>query len=299
MPRSAADATRFTATGPHANSKPRTTPSSTIPGRGPPASSEMSRASRFPSGLPGETPQQKVARLKEAARRSKLDQISTFDKIVVRGRVWADRAHAVATLSLIGASVICGIYATVALTDMVMYNRRKRREFYTSQNDLYKYHLTEANEAVIKGVATESQKRLIEGERILQQEQQELKDKKLLNRGKKWLYGDLKRDAEEGEDLKPGTVSLKRATTVLTGRAGVESEVLKAVKELEAEKQARAEKESMLDAIGEEAAQGVSQSVASISGTAAAGGAGSKGSGGWGSWLWPSSKRGEGTDVNT
>ena len=88
MPRSAVDATRFTATMPHAHSKtphisasPRTMPS---PNR------------------PKETPQEKVARLKAAARRAKAGNISTFDRIVVRGRVWADRAHRIVTLSLVG-----------------------------------------------------------------------------------------------------------------------------------------------------------------------------------------------------
>jgi len=51
-----------------------------------------------------ETPQQRTARLREAARRAKLDQISTVDKIIVRGRVWADKAHRVVAKSLIGAT---------------------------------------------------------------------------------------------------------------------------------------------------------------------------------------------------
>jgi len=86
MARSAADATRFTATGPYASSKPA------------PRASTISLSSPAPAG---ETPQQKVARLKDAARRAKLDQVSGFDKVVARGRVWADRVHRVTALSLI------------------------------------------------------------------------------------------------------------------------------------------------------------------------------------------------------
>jgi hypothetical protein len=43
-----------------------------------------------------------VARLKEAARKAKQGQESSFDRVVARGRVWADRAHKFTTLSLIG-----------------------------------------------------------------------------------------------------------------------------------------------------------------------------------------------------
>lgn len=82
-PRSVADATRFTPTGPHAFTR---TP---IPAAATTAA--------------GETPQQRVARLK-AAQRARLDQISTVDKVIARGRVWADKAHRAFALSLIGAT---------------------------------------------------------------------------------------------------------------------------------------------------------------------------------------------------
>lgn len=85
MPRSPADATRFTATGPHANAKATTIDL----GAAPP---------------PNETPAQKVARLREAARRAKIEQLTTWEKVVVNGRVWADRAHKVTATSLIALS---------------------------------------------------------------------------------------------------------------------------------------------------------------------------------------------------
>lgn len=83
-PRSVADATRFTPTGPHAFTR---TP---IPAAA--------------TTAVGETPQQRVARLREANQRAKLDQISTVDKVITRGRVWADKAHRAFALSLIGAT---------------------------------------------------------------------------------------------------------------------------------------------------------------------------------------------------
>jgi hypothetical protein len=53
-------------------------------------------------GPPGETPQQKVRRLREAAARARDAKVSGFDRVLVRGRVWADRAHRFTALSLIG-----------------------------------------------------------------------------------------------------------------------------------------------------------------------------------------------------
>jgi hypothetical protein len=87
MPRSVADATRFTPTAPHAHSK------SPIP---------SSPTATSPRNTPQETPQQKVARLRAAALKAKAGRISTFDRIVVTGRAWADRAHRFVTLSLVG-----------------------------------------------------------------------------------------------------------------------------------------------------------------------------------------------------
>jgi hypothetical protein len=96
MPRSATDATRFTSTTPHASAKP---PASALnlPGR------SNSLPPRTP-GPPGETPQEKVRRLRAAADRARDAQISTLDRLLVRGRVWADRAHRFTALSLIGAT---------------------------------------------------------------------------------------------------------------------------------------------------------------------------------------------------
>jgi hypothetical protein len=84
----AKDPTLFTSTGPYAAAKPAPPRATIIPIRGP--------------APPNETPQEKVARLREAARRAKIGNESTFDKVVARGRVVADFAHRFTTLSLIG-----------------------------------------------------------------------------------------------------------------------------------------------------------------------------------------------------
>jgi hypothetical protein len=91
MPRSVTDATRFTSTTPHASAKIPPNPlakANAIPPRTP--------------GPPGETPQEKVRRLRAAADRARDAQVSSFDKVIARGRVWADKAHRFTALSLIG-----------------------------------------------------------------------------------------------------------------------------------------------------------------------------------------------------
>ncbi len=88
MPRSAKDATRFTSTTPHATAKPQS----------------VNLGSKPNGGIQGETSQEKIKRLRAAADRARNAQISTFDKVIIRGRIWADRAHRVTTLVLIGAT---------------------------------------------------------------------------------------------------------------------------------------------------------------------------------------------------
>ena len=81
--RTVADATRFTPSGPHAFT---------------------AAAAAAPGG--GESPQQRVARLRDAARRAKAerDAGTLMDRVVERGRTWADRAHRITAVGLIGAT---------------------------------------------------------------------------------------------------------------------------------------------------------------------------------------------------
>jgi hypothetical protein len=94
MPRSASDATRFTSTTPHA-AKPL------YPQNLGAARAGQPNRVRTP-GPVGETPLERVARLREAAARARAHKLTTFDKVVIRGRVWADRAHRFTALTLIG-----------------------------------------------------------------------------------------------------------------------------------------------------------------------------------------------------
>ncbi|KAI5815162.1 hypothetical protein BZA77DRAFT_316588 [Pyronema omphalodes] len=98
MPRSVADATRFTPTGPVAGT--------------------------------AETPQQRVARLREAAKKAKAEKMagSFMDQLVDKGRLWADRAHRITAIGLIGATVVCGAITVYAFTDMAIYNTKRKAE---------------------------------------------------------------------------------------------------------------------------------------------------------------------------
>ncbi|KAI9778875.1 MAG: hypothetical protein M1839_007838 [Geoglossum umbratile] len=126
---------------PHAHSKP-------------PYISAFPRTTPSP-GRPRETPQEKVARLKAAARKAKAGNISAFDRVLIRGRIWADRAHRVVTLSLVGLTAISAIYSTVAITDMILYNRRKTREYLAQQSRLLSTVVTDTAAAGALGTATE------------------------------------------------------------------------------------------------------------------------------------------------
>lgn len=115
LSRSAVDATRFTATSPHAYSKPtplRSAASASIPSS---ASKSNTPPYRFaapnaagkrppqsaPPGAPTETPAEKVARLRAARLREREAQITNWDRVVVKGRSWADRAHKMTVYSLV------------------------------------------------------------------------------------------------------------------------------------------------------------------------------------------------------
>lgn len=98
--RSPADATRFTSTGPHASHQ--FTRSASASTTSPKPSSKLPGGD--PGAVPGETPQQRIARLRQAATKAKMENITLMDKLYVHGRVWADRLHRATALGLIGAT---------------------------------------------------------------------------------------------------------------------------------------------------------------------------------------------------
>ncbi|TKX26270.1 hypothetical protein C1H76_1231 [Elsinoe australis] len=184
MPRSASDATRFTATGPYATSKPASTASSISIGEGAPQN---------------ETPQQKIARLRAAAARAKLGKESQFDKVVRVGRVWADRAHRTTAWGLIGLTVVCGVFATFSIGDMLIHNRRKRKEWLEEQQHKSAKMLEEARAAAERGVANDDQILLLNRERAAQEAEAERKaNKGIFKRAKETVFGGLEKEEEKG-----------------------------------------------------------------------------------------------------
>ncbi|KAI9766445.1 MAG: hypothetical protein M1840_006552 [Geoglossum simile] len=213
---------------------------------GPPHISASPRTTS-PTNRPKETPQEKVARLKAAARRAKTGNISTFDRIVVRGRLWADRAHRVVTLSLVGLTAISAVYATVAITDMILYNRRKTREYLAQQSHLLATSTADAVAAESLGTATEEQLSLLKRERdhavYLAQLGAQAKPG-VAERAKGWLFRGLKRDEGEGKEgwSSAGPLSVE------SNRGGV----LAQVQALHAEEETK-KPEGMLDQLGSSA----------------------------------------------
>ena len=107
--RSSADATRFTATQPHAYSKPdpvrpSISPPSGSPPQAPSGPSNSHPPPTQPNGSPSqptpETPQEKLARLRSARIAQRQIQLTRWERTVIRGRVWTDRIHRVTATSL-------------------------------------------------------------------------------------------------------------------------------------------------------------------------------------------------------
>ncbi|KAI9833178.1 MAG: hypothetical protein M1819_003801 [Sarea resinae] len=255
MPRSAADATRFTATGPHANSK-----------------SGISSSTAPPSK---ESPQDKVARLRRAAQQARLDKEPRFERVLARGRVWADRAHRITALSLIGLTGVAGVVTVFALGDMIALNRRKRREFFAEEEKKHQFFLAAAQDAFAKGIADEDQIVLLNRERAAAEAEAE-KKKGIFTRAKGFLVGGLKKDEDEsvpaqedqqqqgGESLVASTASAiggdvwKQGGSESTGETGDKVGVLKALDErrrgAERQLQTKTPQGGYLDQLGENVA---------------------------------------------
>ncbi|KAI9042244.1 cytochrome c oxidase assembly protein COX14 [Aspergillus affinis] len=188
MSRSAADATRFTATGPYASSKPGNAPYK-LP-------SHMSNTSstsepQGPGGKP-ETPKEKVERLRAQARAARTAQsTSRVDQMVDVGRRFANRAHKVMVYSLITASGVCGALTVYSLVSLTLYNRRQRALWI--EKELQK--LQDAKTARANGSATTEQLELLKNEEIgeiFKQKKEEAKAERPWNKVTQYLLGGLK-----------------------------------------------------------------------------------------------------------
>jgi hypothetical protein len=107
MSRSAADATRFTATGPYASAKPSASSPYKLPeflaksGSNP----QNNGSGNGPSAGRQETPKEKVERLRAQARAARLKQsTSRAEQVIDFGRRFANKAHKGMVYTLITAS---------------------------------------------------------------------------------------------------------------------------------------------------------------------------------------------------
>ncbi len=92
---------------------------------------------------------------------------------------------------------IAGAITVFALGDMIVYNRRKRRDYFAEQTALHRSRLAEAKEAAARGAADDDQLLLINRERAaFEAEKARLEKKGVFTRTKDWLFSGLKKDEE-------------------------------------------------------------------------------------------------------
>ncbi|EAW11819.1 cytochrome c oxidase assembly protein COX14 [Aspergillus clavatus NRRL 1] len=194
MSRSAADATRFTATGPYASSKPGAAPYK-LPGF---MADAKSSTAQGPGGNP-ETPKEKVERLRAQARAARLAQsTSRMDQFIDVGRRFANKAHKVMVYSLITASGICGALTIYSMVSLTLYNRRQRVLWVEKELQ----RLQDAKVAYASGSATQEQLEMIKNEEIgeiFKRKKEEEKAQKPWNKAKAYLFGGLKTDELSSE----------------------------------------------------------------------------------------------------
>ncbi|KAJ5915465.1 hypothetical protein N7466_011398 [Penicillium verhagenii] len=189
MSRSAADATRFTATGPYASSKPNGAPYN-LPDfmKSKDNASQTKQAPQpGPDGKP-ETPKQKVERLRAQARASRMAQSSSgVDRWIDFGRRFANRAHKGMVYSLIVASGVCGVLTVYSMVSLTMYNRRQRTLWIEKEMETLK----QARIAQANGSADEEQLELIKKEEIatiLKRNRDEEKAQRPWAKAKRFLF---------------------------------------------------------------------------------------------------------------
>lgn len=196
------------------------------PNVAPAASSSGGSQINFGQAPPGETAQQKIARLRAAAALAKRGQESGFDKTVRIGRVWADRAHRVTAISLIGLTVVAGVVASAGITDMLMHNRRRRNEWLAEQQRKTAVSLQEAKQAAGLGQATEDQMLLINRERAAAAAAEEKKNRPgMFKRASNYLFGGLDKEEQKGGRLGAGGVTAS-ATAAVQDKAKTAKEEL-------------------------------------------------------------------------
>ncbi|KAL4811532.1 cytochrome oxidase c assembly-domain-containing protein [Aspergillus unguis] len=221
MSRSAADATRFTATGPYASAKPSTAPYK-LPGFMAGSESKSQSNGSGSGGKQGggsggkqETPKERVERLRAQARAARLAQnTSKVDSLVDLGRRFANKAHKTMVYTLITASGICGVLTVYSMVSLTLYNRRQRALWIEKEVQA----LQDARTAYVAGTATTEQLEMLKKDKIseiYQQKKDEEKSQRPWSKIKAYVFGGLKSEdgpvateaaAPSAESNKPGVL---------------------------------------------------------------------------------------------
>ncbi|KAL3477867.1 cytochrome oxidase c assembly-domain-containing protein [Aspergillus californicus] len=202
MSRSAADATRFTATGPYANSKSGAAPYK-LPGF---LENSSPKSQNNGPGGNKETPKEKVERLRAQARAARLAQsTSRMDQAVDFGRRFANKAHKTMVYTLITASGICGALTVYSMISLTLYNRRQRALWIEKEVQT----LRDAQSAFVGGTATSEQLELLKKEKIgeiFKEKREEERAQRPWNKAKAFLFGGLKDEETASSAAAAGTV---------------------------------------------------------------------------------------------
>ncbi|KAK6539945.1 hypothetical protein TWF694_008779 [Orbilia ellipsospora] len=144
-----------------------------------------------PANSVGESPQQRVARLREAARRERMNQVTTFDKIVHHGRRWADNVHRATVFTIMGFSAVTAAVTVYSVYGMISQSRSNRREYMAElikeqENQWMGWRNSEIGELVKTGMAQEEAAKLFD-----EAEEKRRNSKTLFGRLRTWAYGGL------------------------------------------------------------------------------------------------------------
>ncbi|CAE7214822.1 hypothetical protein CFE70_009840 [Pyrenophora teres f. teres 0-1] len=214
MSKSPKDSTRFTATGVWAHTRPG--------GR----ATTLQFADAAP---PNETPQQKVKRLREAANRAKMAQVTRWDYMYLYGRMAADAAHRFTVYGLIFATGCVGVLAVFSIGDMIVYNRRKRAIYFAEEERTQAKILEAARNAVASGTASPAQAALVTG---IAEEQEALEKKKAERKAPSkllwWMHGDWKEDQAIAEQRRLAVEEIKRQEALGNSNLGITAAVQEA-----------------------------------------------------------------------
>ncbi|PWY69578.1 hypothetical protein BO70DRAFT_322737 [Aspergillus heteromorphus CBS 117.55] len=255
MSRSAADATRFTATGPYAHSKPGSAAPYKLPDFMAKSGSKGQAGPSAPT-----TPKEKVERLRAQARAARIAQsTSRVDQMVDFGRRFANKAHKTMVYSLIAASGVCGVLTIYSVFSLTMYNRRQRALWVEKELQ----SLEDAKTAYGRGTATTEQLEMLKNEKIgeiFQRKKDEERAQRPWNKLKRYMFSGMKAD-ETPEAAPNGIPDSIIADTNINTKPGV-LEALNA-KTAEDAKSAAAAPQGQLDVLAENAETAAKQTTRS------------------------------------